>query len=382
MQQIEIEKGRLLQMQEPLLAWFEKNMRRLPWRDEPTPYHVWVSEIMLQQTRVEAVKGYYARFLERLPEVRNLAEADEDGLLKLWEGLGYYNRVRNMQKTAKTVVEKYDGQFPADYEILLTLSGIGSYTAGAVASIAYGIPVPAVDGNVLRVITRICADKTDITKQSFKKEMEEILKEVIPQDKPGAFNQALMELGATVCVPNGPARCCECPVMPYCEACRLGRTEEFPVKSPKKARVIEEKTVFLIRDGVYTALTKRAEDGLLAGLYEFPNVEGYLEEKEAVDYLREQGFDSMRIEKISGAKHIFTHREWHMQGYLVRIAEQQEVSAKKELPRSAGMDERYVFATVEEMEEVYPVPSAFSAYKKQLRMQQGVVKRKTDRKNG
>ena len=366
MQQIEIEKERLLQMQEPLLAWFEANMRRLPWREEPTPYHVWVSEIMLQQTRVEAVKGYYARFLDKLPEIRDLAQAGEDELLKLWEGLGYYNRVRNMQKTARTAMEKYGGQLPADYDILLTLSGIGSYTAGAVASIAYGIPVPAVDGNVLRVITRICADETDITKQSFKKEMEEILKEIIPSDRPGVFNQALMELGAIVCVPNGPARCGECPVMPYCEACRLGRTEEFPVKSPKKARVIEKKTVFLVRDGAYTALTKRSAGGLLAGLYEFPNVEGYLNEKEAIDYLREQGFDSMRIEKLSEAKHIFSHREWHMRGYLVRIAEQQEISAKKELPRNAGLHERYVFATIEEMEKVYPVPSAFAAYKKLL----------------
>ncbi len=376
MQQIEIEKERLLQMQEPLLAWFEANMRRLPWREEPTPYHVWVSEIMLQQTRVEAVKGYYERFLNRLPDIKDLAKVGEEELLKLWEGLGYYNRVRNMQKTARAVMEKHGGQIPADYNILLTLSGIGSYTAGAIASIAYGIPVPAVDGNVLRVITRICADETDITKQSFKKEMEEVLKDVMPSDRPGAFNQALMELGATVCVPNGTARCGECPVRPCCEAYRMGRIEKFPVKSPKKARVIEEKTVFLVRDGAYTALVKRADGGLLAGLYEFPNVEGYLDEKGAVDYLREQGFDSMRIEKISAAKHIFTHREWHMQGYLVRIAEQQEVSAKKELPRNAGAHKRYVFATVEEMEKVYPVPSAFAAYKKQLCEMQRVHKKK------
>lgn len=366
MQQIEIEKERLLQMREPLLVWFEASKRKLPWREDPTPYHVWVSEIMLQQTRVEAVKGYYTRFLEKLPQIKDLAEAGEDELLKLWEGLGYYNRVRNMQKAARTAMEKYGGQLPADYDILLTLSGIGTYTAGAVASIAYGIPVPAVDGNVLRVITRICADETDITKQSFKKKMEGVLQEIIPFDRPGAFNQALMELGAIICVPNGPARCSECPVQTYCEACRLGRVEEFPIKSMKKARVIEKKTIFLVRDGAYTALTKRADGGLLAGLYEFPNVDGYLNEKEAIDYLREQGFDSMRIEKLSKAKHVFSHREWHMQGYLVKIAEQQEVSAKKELPRNAGFQEHYVFATVEEMEKVYPVPSAFAAYKKQL----------------
>lgn len=369
MQQIEIEKKRLFDMQGPLIEWFEANKRSLPWRDEPTPYHVWVSEIMLQQTRVEAVKDYYTRFLKHLPDIADLAEAEEDVLLKLWEGLGYYNRIRNMQKAARTVVEEYGGQLPPDYDILLTLSGIGSYTAGAIASIAFQIPVPAVDGNVLRVITRICADETDIMKQSFKKSAEMILSEVMPESKPGAFNQALMELGALVCVPNGAPHCSACPAAPFCKACMQGTMEDFPVKTPKKARVIEEKTVFLVRDGGFTALRKRNSKGLLAGLYEFPNVEGCLSEKEAVDYLREQGFDSMRIEKLPEAKHIFTHREWHMHGYLVRIAEQPEVTGKNEMPRYGGRycdDGRYVFATPEEMEDVYPVPSAFAAYRKLL----------------
>ena len=368
MQQIEIEKERLLRMQGPLLKWFEANKRSLPWRDEPTPYHVWVSEIMLQQTRVEAVKDYYTRFLTRLPALSDLADAEEEVLLKLWEGLGYYNRIRNMQKAARTVVEEYGGQLPPDYDILLTLSGIGSYTAGAIASIAFQIPVAAVDGNVLRVITRICADETDIMKQSFKNSAEAILNEVMPRHNPGAFNQALMELGALVCVPNGAPHCSECPVADVCKAHLLDKMEDFPVKTPKKARTIEEKTVFLVRDGGFTALKKRKSTGLLAGLYEFPNVEGFLSEKEAIAYLREQGFDSMRIEKLADAKHIFTHREWHMRGYLVRIAEQPEVTSKKEMPRYGGKySDKFVFATPEEMEDVYPVPSAFAAYKKLLK---------------
>lgn len=197
----------LEQIAEPLLQWFDENKRILPWRQDPTPYHVWISEIMLQQTRVEAVKSYYARFIEALPRVANLAACPQERLLKLWEGLGYYNRVKNMQKAAIEVMEKYEGVLPADYEKLLKLPGIGSYTAGAVASIAYGIPEPAVDGNVLRVITRITEDPEDILKQSMKKKIEDKLRDVMPKDRPGDFNQSLMELGATVCVPNGMAKC-------------------------------------------------------------------------------------------------------------------------------------------------------------------------------
>lgn len=196
----------LEQIVEPLLQWFDENKRILPWRQDPTPYHVWISEIMLQQTRVEAVKAYYARFTQALPEVADLAACPQERLLKLWEGLGYYNRVKNMQKAAIQVMEEYGGKLPADYEKLLKLPGIGSYTAGAVSSIAYGIPQPAVDGNVLRVITRITEDPEDILKQSMKRKIEENLREIMPKDRPGDFNQSLMELGATVCVPNGMAK--------------------------------------------------------------------------------------------------------------------------------------------------------------------------------
>ena len=200
--------GQLIQ---PLLEWYPSHARVLPWREEPAPYRVWVSEIMLQQTRVEAVKPYFERFMKELPDIRALAECPEDRLLKLWEGLGYYNRVRNMQAAARTVMKDYGGVLPPDYEALRGLKGIGDYTAGAIASIAYGIPVPAVDGNVLRILMRVSQDDSDIMKQSVKTRARELLLPVIPEGQAGKLTQALMELGATVCVPNGEPKCPQCP---------------------------------------------------------------------------------------------------------------------------------------------------------------------------
>ena len=223
----------LHEMAEPLTGWYRKYHRDLPWRHHPDPYRIWISEIMLQQTRVEAVKGYYDRFLQALPTVKDLAEAPEDKLLKLWEGLGYYNRVRNMQKAAIQIMEEYGGEFPADYEKILELKGIGSYTAGAISSFAFGIPKPAVDGNVLRVVTRVLADDADIMKQSTKKRLEKAIEEVIPADAASDFNQGLIELGAIVCVPNGEPKCGECPLKNICRAEKEGMTDKLPVK--KKA---------------------------------------------------------------------------------------------------------------------------------------------------
>ena len=207
---------------EPLLKWYQLNKRDLPWRRTKDPYHIWVSEIMLQQTRVEAVKPYYTRFLQTLPTVTDLAEADEETILKLWEGLGYYSRVRNMQKAAIQIMDEHNGIFPANYQKLLKLKGIGPYTAGAVGSIAFGLAVPAIDGNVLRVMSRIAADAEDISLQSTKILWEERIKEIMPEEHPGDLNQALMELGATVCLPNGAPKCEICPVRKYCEAYRKG----------------------------------------------------------------------------------------------------------------------------------------------------------------
>lgn len=341
-----------------LLAWFDENKRKLPWREDATPYHVWVSEIMLQQTRVEAVKPYYERFIRKLPDVKALAGADEDVLLKLWEGLGYYNRVRNMQKAAVQVMEECEGKFPDSYQELLKLKGIGSYTAGAIASIAYGRREPAVDGNVMRVMMRFLADESDIARQSVRASVEDMLRERMPGERCGDFNQALMELGAVVCIPNGEPFCAGCPLEGQCAAKSLGKVREIPVKSGKKQRKIEEKTVFIIRDDERAAVCRRKEKGLLAGLYEFPNAAGYLNQEEALSCVKEMGFSPLRITEIEPSKHIFSHKEWHMKAYAVKVEQ-------------AGEPEGYIFIHPEEVQEKYPIPSAFAAYTKYLAIKTG-----------
>lgn len=350
----------------PLLAWYDANRRRLPWREEVSPYRTWVSEIMLQQTRVEAVKPFYARFIGALPDVKALASCPEDQLLKLWEGLGYYNRVRNMQKAAQVAVESYDGEMPTDYETLLSLPGIGSYTAGAVASIAGGQAVPAVDGNVLRVISRICESEADITKQSVKRTMEETLLQVIPGDAPGAFNQALMELGATVCLPNGAPECSRCPAFHLCLAGKSGSWDHIPVKAAKKPRRIEQRTVLVIRDSEHAAVRRRPKKGLLAGLYELPNTEGHLTQEQALKEAASFGFSPIRIRPLEDAKHIFSHVEWQMKGYLVLVEEQEK----------AG--DGILFVEPERTERDYPIPAAFAAYAKYLKIRLGQEKYKKE----
>ena len=277
----------LEQITEPLLSWYDGHARVLPWREDHSPYRVWVSEIMLQQTRVEAVKPFFERFVKALPDVQALARCPEDELLKLWEGLGYYNRVRNMQKAAQIVTEEYDGAFPADYEKLLALPGIGHYTAGAIGSIAFGIRMPAVDGNVLRVLSRVKASYEDILKQSVKTAMEQEVKKIIPAGRPGDFNQALIELGAIVCVPNGKARCGECPLAFCCRAKAEGIVDELPKKKAKKERRVEARTVLILREGDRVAIRKRPSRGLLAGLYELPNLTGHLSEDEVLEQVNE-----------------------------------------------------------------------------------------------
>ena len=336
---------------EPLLSWFSEHARVLPWRSDPTPYRVWISEIMLQQTRVEAVKPYFERFYAELPDIRSLAECPEDRLLKLWEGLGYYNRVRNLQTAARQIMSGHGGEMPADFGELLKLKGIGRYTAGAVASIAFGIPVPAVDGNVFRVMTRLTADNSDIGKPSFRAELEEMLAGLIPADRAGAFNQALMELGATVCVPGGPPKCAECPLAPYCRAHLECRETDFPVKSPKAGRRIEEKTVLVICDGARSVFRKRPDKGLLAGMYEFPWEKGFLSSGEAVKCVEALGFSPVYIRPLPDATHIFTHVEWHMKAYLIKTAETETVP------------DGLILADRKQIQSEFPVPSAFAKYK-------------------
>lgn len=315
-----------------LLNWYRVSQRELPWRGTHDPYRVWVSEIMLQQTRVEAVKGYYTRFLEKFPTVSDLSEADEEEVLKAWEGLGYYSRARNLHKAAKYIA--LNG-FPREYAAVRALPGIGDYTAGAICSIAYDMPCPAVDGNVLRILTRLFADGGNIDGQKTKTAFSQFLREAYPEQA-GDFCQALMELGAIVCVPNGAPLCGECPWKEICRAHLAGEEERFPVRSEKKARKIQRVSVFVLeKDGRY-ALEKRGNKGLLAGLWQFPLLEA---ETDPAPF--------GKTVAVKRAVHIFTHVEWHMTGYLVK---------------AEAYDPRYVWLTSEEIRSSYALPSAFKAY--------------------
>lgn len=302
---------------ESLLTWYDNHKRDLPWRQDSTFYHVWLSEIMLQQTRVEAVKSYYIRFLKKVPTIRDLAFLEEATLLKLWEGLGYYNRARNLQKAAKKIETEYHGICPNTYEEIKKLPGVGNYTAGAISSIVYQIPKPAVDGNVLRVITRITKDTADITRTETKLKIEHTLEKMIPQKEPGKFNQALMELGATVCIPNGKPNCGQCPLKNMCCAYLENRIEEIPYKAPKKKRAKENKTVFLIFCGPFIACLKRQEAGLLKGLWEFPNVEGRICRKKIEALFQTWHLNIDTLSYLGDTTHIFTHIEWHLKVFVV-----------------------------------------------------------------
>ena len=304
---------------ELLLQWYPDHHRDLPWRKTRDPYAIWVSEIMLQQTRVAAVIPYYERFMKALPDVSALAAVSDDRLNLLWQGLGYYSRAKNLKRAAKIVCERYGGRMPDSYEALLSLPGIGSYTAGAIASIAYGERVPAVDGNVLRVYARLYNDPSDIGDPAVKARVFDELKAVMPND-PGTFNQALMELGATVCVPNGQPLCADCPLNGICKAREAGTAGLLPNKSPKKPRAIEDRTVFALYDHGAPLLKKRPDKGLLAGLYELPNVLGTLSTEKAMEWLTAHGLHPTGDLLSYSAKHVFTHIEWHMRVYAADVS--------------------------------------------------------------
>ncbi len=329
-----------------LLPWYQENRRELPWRADREPYHIWLSEIMLQQTRVEAVKGYYARFLEILPTIEALASCDDALLHKLWEGLGYYSRVRNLKKAAQTVMEQHGGIFPKSHAEVLALPGIGEYTAGAICSIAYGLPTPAVDGNVLRVYARLRNDPTPIDQPAMKKRVTEALAAVYPEEA-GDFTQALMELGATLCGPNRKPDCENCPCREVCLGHRQGTAETLPVKSPKKQRRQEDRTVFILSCGGRYALEKRPSAGLLAGLWQFPNVEGKLETKEALAELKKMGLKPRALYKEVFRKHIFTHIQWNMKGIYLEVTE------------TAG---GFQWLTGEQIEREAALPTAFRQF--------------------
>ncbi len=314
-----MEQDRLSQLPGALLPWYQKNKRNLPWRQDKVPYHIWLSEIMLQQTRVEAVKGYYARFLGALPTVAALAECDDEVLHKLWEGLGYYSRVKNLKKCAGVLMEQYGGVFPQCYDEILKLPGIGPYTAGAICSICFDAPTPAVDGNVLRVITRLTGEDTPVDSAPFQTKVRQNLAEIYPVQA-GDFTQALMELGATVCGPNRKPDCERCPCRRFCRSAQEGNPEKYPVKSPKKSRRVEEMTLFILScDGKY-ALEKRPTKGLLAGLWQFPNTPGILAVSEAVSYLEALGIAPRELKRQIRRSHIFTHIQWDMQGFYLEVS--------------------------------------------------------------
>ncbi len=310
----------LARLAQVLPGWYEENRRDLPWRQDQDPYHIWISEIMLQQTRVEAVKGYYSRFLQALPTIADLANADDELLHKLWEGLGYYSRVRNLKKAAKVIMEQHGGVFPGEYEAVLGLPGIGQYTAGAICSIAFDQKTPAVDGNVLRLYSRLLLDETPVDLPEMKKRVNAQLAAVYP-DKAGDFTQALMELGATVCGPNRAPDCEKCPCKDFCLAHKAGKTDIVPVRLPKKERRQEDKTVFILTCGDQLALCKRPDAGLLAGLWELPNVPGKLDPAAAVQAVTKMGLKVENIEKTVERKHIFTHIQWNMRGVHISVKE-------------------------------------------------------------
>jgi len=309
----------LQQLPQALLPWYHRSRRALPWRVDKVPYHIWLSEIMLQQTRVEAVKGYYVRFLAALPTIEALATCDEDTLHKLWEGLGYYSRVRNLKKAAQQVLSQHQGIFPTEYQAVLALPGIGEYTAGAICSIAFDQKTPAVDGNVLRVVSRLLDDASPIDLPATKRAVTQALAAIYPKEA-GDFTQALMELGATVCGPNRKPDCENCPCQTFCLGYQNATTEHLPIKSPKKEKRQENKTVFILQCDERYALEKRPGKGLLAGLWQFPNVPGHLDMPLALAQLSQWDLRPKEPDREVFRKHIFTHIIWNMKGIYLEVS--------------------------------------------------------------
>lgn len=331
-----------------LLCWYDTGHRALPWRETHDPYAIWVSEIMLQQTRVETVMGYYHRFLAALPDIASMAEAPEQQLLKLWEGLGYYSRVRNMQRAARQIVEQHGGAMPADYEALKRLSGIGPYTAGAIASIAFGIPAPAVDGNVQRVVSRVCGIREDVGIPSVGRQIFEQAKALIPGDRAGAFSNAMMELGAMVCLPGTP-KCAECPVSTHCDALRQGDAELLPVKQKARMQRVEQQGLALVLSGERVLVVKRKQL-LLHALWVFPMWEDAQSIAKLGGKLREAGLSIGQGRRVGEAKHVFTHIIWEMAIF--------RFETKKALPMEDGQ-----WVTLAELQAL-PMPTAVKAARK------------------
>lgn len=338
---------------EPLVAWYKENERDFPWRSDPSPYRVWVSEIMLQQTRIEAALPYFERFMEALPTVRDLAEADEDVLLKLWEGLGYYSRVRNLQKAARQVMDDFGGDLPSRYEDLLTLSGVGEYTAGAIASIAFSEPVAAVDGNVLRVMARVLNEDGDVMKPAVRKTLSAVVSSLVSRSDPGAFNQGIMELGETICLPNTMPHCDQCPISACCRVAGTERAAQLPTRVVPKTKKVEKRTVLTVITDEATPrvlLHRRPPSGLLAAMWELPNV---LTSESSVEELCAD-WGATILAKTDGpkGKHVFSHIQWLLNGCVIKT-------------KPFSPPDGYVWADREEL-SVYALPTAFRLYAQAL----------------
>lgn len=334
----------------PLVQWYQRNKRELPWRREKNPYHIWISEIMLQQTRIEAVKQYYERFIKQLPTIKDLADIEEEKLLKLWEGLGYYSRAKNLKKAAIIIEEQYQNQMPRTYAELIQLPGIGEYTAGAISSIAYDEQVPAVDGNVLRVLSRVIGSKKDILESKTKKEFTEKLQKIIPKQA-GDFNQGLMELGELVCIPKGKPLCEICPLQKNCIAKKEDLIDLIPVRKQKVKRRKEDVTVFLLEFKGKIAIRKRRETGLLANMYEFPNILEKVKKQEIEKVLQNWNLTSNGIKKVGTNCHIFSHIEWNMIGYKIEVI---------------NSNEEFMWVKKSDILEKYPIPSAFVPFREKM----------------
>ena len=339
-----------------LVSWYRLNKRSFPWRDTGDPFDVWISEIMLQQTRTEAVISYFERFRTEIPDIQALADIEEEKLMRLWEGLGYYSRACNLKRCAMKLVEEHDGRIPADYDLLMKLPGIGPYTAGAVMAIAFGRPYAAIDGNVLRVLSRFFGIREDIRLDAVRRRLTDIVEKAYENEKIddhrfiSDLTQAFMDLGATVCIPNGKPACESCPLKEDCWALRNDLVQEIPYRSRNRERKIIRRTLFIIRNADRFLLEKRPNTGLLAGMYEFIGVDEKMDEKDAKRYLKEEGFDVLQIRRLPSSKHVFTHLEWHMDAYEVKIGD-------FDLPLKEGQ----ILATREELEEL-AIPSAFKTY--------------------
>jgi A/G-specific adenine glycosylase len=341
----------------PLLEWYRKNRRDLPWRHTTDPYKIWLSEIMLQQTRVDTVIQYYRRFLERFGTLRELAEAPVQDVLIVWKGLGYYSRALNLQKAARQVVEQCDGVFPRDYEAIRQLPGIGDYTAGAIAGIAFNQPYPAVDGNVLRVICRLEGIKDDISQERTKKRVAAVVDPIIPKDHAREFTQALMELGALVCIPLAPL-CGQCPVQSFCTAYRTGRQDELPVKKKKEAPRGVPCWVAVLRENGKILLEYRKNDRLLGQLWGLPIAEKKGSHPSTQLLEEKYGLRLKNARKLGSASHVFTHQVWKMDVFTFTLAE--------------PMPSSDVLHWVEETElERYAIPTAFQRVLKLLHSDNG-----------